>query len=147
MMKQLGQGIAKWISGACMMFAGSIIIYMIIAGAYGKFQIESGIVVSLLLMSAVGTGIQILAFTELVIKKMRYSLRIIVFTVPFFAMLAGCAGVFKWFPTEQYTSWVIFIAIFLFILIVMLIMFEIYFRAAGKKYDGLLGQYKNKSKL
>ena len=35
-----------------------------------------------------------------------------------------------------------FIIIFIVIFIIMTIGFEVYFRIVGKKYDGLLGQYK-----
>lgn len=91
-MRNSGSGIMKWFSGVSTMFAGSIIIYIIIAGIYGRYQVEARLIVSLLIMAALGTTLQIVAFTELVIKKMRYSFRIIVFTVPF---LRCCLAVLR----------------------------------------------------
>ena len=54
---------------------------------------------------------------------------------------------FNWFPKENIGSWITFMIIFIAIFIVMTIGFEIYFRIAGKKYDGLLGQYKKEREI
>ena len=49
---------------------------------------------------------------------------------------------FRWFPTGNMLSWLIFLGIFFAIFVVMTLGFEIYFQIQGKKYDGLLGQYR-----
>ena len=48
----------------------------------------------------------------------------------------------QWFPTENGGSWVIFVGTFFGTFILMTIGFDIYFRITGRKYDGLLGQYR-----
>ena len=45
-------------------------------------------------------------------------------------------------PTGNMLSWLIFLGIFFAIFVVMTLGFEIYFQIQGKKYDGLLGQYR-----
>ena len=60
----------------------------------------------------------------------------------FLPLLSFTAWKMEWFPTGQLGSWALFIGMFFLIFIAMTVGFEIYYRAAGKKYDGLLGQYR-----
>lgn len=39
-------------------------------------------------------------------------------------------------------SWLVFLGIFLAVFLVMTLGFELWFRAAGRRYDGILGQYR-----
>mgnify|MGYP006922381988 CR=1 FL=1 len=39
-------------------------------------------------------------------------------------------------------SWALFIGMFVVIFLAMTVGFDIYFRLTGRKYDGLLGQYR-----
>ena len=48
-------------------------------------------------------------------------------------------------PVEQPLAWVIFVAVFFVILVVITVLFEFLFRARGKKYDDLLGEYRRKN--
>lgn len=141
-MKKFLDGVMQWKTYACFMFTGSVIIYMILALCMGDSLVSLSTLFSLLIVSAVGTLIQFVAFSEVVIKKMRYSLRMIVFCVPFLAMLIICALCYGWFPVNYAYSWIVFVGIFLVVLGGMTLGFEIYFRITGKKYDGFLGQYK-----
>lgn len=141
-MKRFLKGVLVWKNGACLMFTGSVILYCLISLLYGETGLDISIVFSLLLLSALGTLLQFLAFTEFVIQNVRYSFRLILFAVPFLILLSGCAYLFRWFPAESSQSWLIFGGIFLGIFLLTSLGFEIYYRICGKKYDGLLGQYK-----
>ena len=70
----------------------------------------------------------------------------IIFAIPLFAMLASIAYFFEWFPFEA-GYWLAFTIIYLIVLTVMTVGFEIYYRALGKKYDGLLGQYRKQKEI
>ena len=59
----------------------------------------------------------------------------------FLPLLAVTAWAFQWFPMEI-ESWMGFLGIFLVIFAAMTIGFEMYYRLTGRKYDGLLGQYR-----
>lgn len=141
-MKRFLNGVMEWKTYACFMFTGSLILYMFIAFITGESALGLANVFSLLIVSALGIFIQFLAFSDYVIKKMLYSRRIMVFVALFLPMITICALCFKWFPAEYAMSWIVFIGIFLVIFIICTLSFEVYFRATGKKYDGLLGQYK-----
>jgi len=141
-MKNFFKTVMEWKIIAALVFSVSIIICVIITLITGATAIPISTVISLLIVSSVGTFIQFFAFSDRIIKKMRYTIRMIVFTVLFFVMLAINAIYFEWFPIENSIFWLTFIGIFFAIFIVMIIGFEIYYRAMGKKYDGLLGQYR-----
>jgi len=143
-MKNFFKTVMEWKIIAALVFSVSIIICVIITLITGATAIPISTVISLLIVSSVGTFIQFFAFSDRIIKKMRYTIRMIVFTVLFFVMLAINAIYFEWFPIENSIFWLTFIGIFFAIFIVMIIGFEIYYRAMGKKYDGLLGQYRKR---
>ena len=64
------------------------------------------------------------------------------FLVSVLATLILTAWQADWFPMDQAGAWAMFIGIFFLIFIAMTIGFDIYFRITGRKYDGMLGQYR-----
>ena len=145
-MKKFLSGMMEWKSAAALLFTGSVILYVIIAAIQGKTSLELSVVSSILIISALGTFIQYVAFTDRIIKNLRYTIRMFIFIIPFFAVLAANAYFFNWFPVES-GIWITFTVIFLSVFIIMTIGFEMYFRIMGKKYDGLLGQYRKQKEL
>lgn len=141
-MKKFFEGVMEWKTPASLLFSGSVILCIVIMAFLGKTEIPIPMLVSLLIISAVGSFLQFLAFSNHIIKKMRYSLRMIVFILPFFALLAANALWFRWFPAGLAGGWLTFTGIFIVVFIGMTVGFEIYYRVTGKKYDGLLGQYR-----
>ena len=141
-MKRFLEGTLQWKTAACFMFTGSAIVTMLVFSCFGQQYISIMTLLSLLIISALGTFIQFLAFTDTIIKNLRYSLRLLLFAVPFLLLLTCCAYFFAWFPTEEFGSWAIFVGIFVGIFCIMTLAFELYYRYMGKKYDGLLGQYR-----
>lgn len=141
-MKRFLQHVFGWKTAACYMFTGTVILYMIIAAAMGQEEASLITLLGLLIISSVGTLIQYLCFTQSVIKKMRYSGRLLLFLLLFLPVLTACALLLNWFPPQYALGWLVFIGIFLLVFAGMTIGFEVYYRITGKKYDGLLGQYK-----
>ena len=141
------KNITKSIVPVSIMFTSSMIIFMIISLLFKNESVKITTILSILLFSILGSLIQCIAFTNFLIKKASYSTRLIIFIIPFLAVLSICAICFNWFPKENIGSWITFMIIFMAIFIVMTIGFEIYFRIAGKKYDGLLGQYKKEREI
>ncbi len=131
-------------TAVCYCFCATVCLYMAAAYCMGWESISLKMLFSLLLLCAAGGVLQVLAFTELAIKRLAYSWRMVVFAVPFFAVLTAIALGFGWFPPEKKGAWGLFTVIFLTIFLVMCAGFEVYFRLSGKKYDGLLGQYRKR---
>ena len=68
--------------------------------------------------------------------------RSLLFVALFLPLLVLMAWRGKWFPMEQAGAWVTFFGIFFLIFIGMTIGFDFYFRITGRKYDGMIGQYR-----
>lgn len=132
----------EWKTWACIMFTATVVIYLVFSYAFGVKEISLFTLLGLLIVSAACSFIQFLCFTDNIIKKMKYSLRSLLFVALFLPALAVCGYVFKWFPVFDNWSWVLFIAIFIAFFAVFTICFEIFFKLTGRKYDGFLGQYK-----
>ncbi|MEE0102508.1 MAG: hypothetical protein U0I48_12325 [Acutalibacteraceae bacterium] len=141
-MKRFLQHVVEWKTAACYMFTGTIILYMLIAAIMGQESASLITLLGLLIISSVGTLIQYLCFTQNIIKKMRYTGRLFLFLLLFLPVLTACALTLHWFPPQYALGWLIFIGIFLLVFAAMTLGFEIFYRVTGKKYDGLLGQYK-----
>ena len=140
-MKKFIEVVMEWKTYAALMFSGVVILSVVISIIMGENALPLSAIVYMLIFTVIGSFLQFLAFTDRIIKKMRYSSRIILFAIPFFAVLALIAFLFNWFPMDI-ERWLTFTVIYLIVFIVMIVAFEIYYRAMGKKYDGLLGQYR-----
>ena len=97
---------------------------------------------SLLLAGAAAGLMQVVAFSDLVIKKLAYSWRMVLFFVVFGAVLTAFAVGFQWFPTDQALAWVSFGVIFVLIFAAIAAGIEIYYRASGRKWDDRLDWYR-----
>lgn len=145
-MKKAMSYILAWKTGACLSFTAAVIIYSVFAWSFGQRAVELRILLSLLLICALGAAIQLLCFTDYVIRKMRYTRRTLLFLALFFPLLSGTAWLFRWFPTEYVGAWLTFVGSFVVAFVLFTVGFEIYYRAAGRKYDGLLGQYRREKR-
>ncbi len=145
-MKKFMEGVMVWKTAASLMFTGCVILCAIIALIAGESAVSVSTLASMLIVSSLGSLLQFIAFTDRVIKKLRYSARLLIFALPFLALLAANAYLFRWFSPES-GYWLTFILIFLAVFAAMSVGFEIYYKAMGKKYDGLLGQYRKQKEM
>lgn len=97
---------------------------------------------SLLVVGVAAGLMQVVAFSDLLIKKLAYSWRMTLFFVVFGAILAAFAVGFHWFPTDQAGAWVTFGVIFVLIFAAIAAGIEIYYRASGRKLDDRLDWYR-----
>lgn len=97
---------------------------------------------SLLVVSVAAGAMQLMAFSDLLFKKLAYGWRLVVFAVPFGAVLTAFAVGFGWFPTDQLGAWVLFGVIFVVIFVAITAGIELYFRLSGRKYDDRLDWYR-----
>ena len=141
-MKKFMKCVLEWKTGVSLAFTATMLIYVVIALLMGEKQIEATAVIAMLLLATTGTFVQYLCFTDNIIKNMRYTRRLLLFGVIYVPLLAGIAVIFGWFPTYKPGAWLLFIGIALAVLAAMTLGFELYFRIAGRRYDGLLGQYR-----
>lgn len=130
-------------SGAAMVFCGFVMLYVVVGWFVGLRALSFPLVWQFLFISLICAVLQYIAFTEAVIKKMRYSLRLVVFLVPFYAVLSAFALGFGWFPVNP-ASWGLFTLIFLLVFAILTGVFEVYFRITGIRYSQKLDDYKSR---
>ena len=141
-MKKFFKGLIKWKTSACLLFTAAMVIYLFFSLLYDNREVPTAILWGLLLVSAAGSLIQAVCFSDWIIKKMRYTWRSLLFVLLFLPTLSVAAWKTEWFPMDQTGAWAMFLGIFFLIFIVTTIGFDIYFRITGRKYDGLIGQYR-----
>lgn len=125
-------------------YTGAMCVLLVLLLCGKRTEISVSMLLSVLLMAAAVGVLQTMAFTGLVVRKLSYAWRMLLFAVPLFAVLAALAQGFGWFPTQYRGAWLLFGGIFLLILLLFTAGFECYFFAAGRRYDGLLGQYRRR---
>ncbi len=143
-MKRFLKGIVEWKTSACMLFTAAMVIYLFFSLIFDNRVVSTALLWGLLLVSAAGSLIQAVCFSDWIIKKMRYTWRSLLFVLLFLPVLSFTAWKADWFPTDQVGAWAMFIGIFFLIFAAMTVGFDIYFRITGRKYDGMIGQYRRR---
>lgn len=141
-MKQFFKGVMEWKTSACLIFTAAMFIYLCFSLVFDNHEVSTTMLWTLFWVSAAGSLIQAVCFSNWIIKKMRYTWRSLLFVLLFLPTLTLAAWAGEWFPMEQTGAWIMFIGMFFLIFVVMTIGFDIYFRITGRKYDGMLGQYR-----
>lgn len=141
-MKKFLKGLVAWKMSACAIFTAAVFLYLVFCLIYDTREVSTAMLWGLFWVSAAGSLFQAVCFSNWLIKKLRYTWRSLLFVLLFLPVLALAAWKMEWFPIEQAGAWAMFIGIFFLIFLVMTVGFEIYFRITGRKYDGLIGQYR-----
>lgn len=141
-MKRFWKGVMELKTGVCVLYTAAMAIYLFFCTIFGHRETSLTMLWTLLAVSAASAVIQTLCFSGWVIRKMRYTWRSVLFVALFLPLLSLVAWKAQWFPTDDPGAWIMFLGIFFLIFVGMTVGFEIYYRATGKKYDGLIGQYR-----
>lgn len=132
---------------ASLCYTGTMCFYMLFLFLFKQEAADLSVLFSLLLVCIAAGTMQVAAFSDLLFKKLAYGWRMMVFVVPFFAVITAFAVGFGWFPTESAGAWITFIAIFIVIFLFITVGIELYYRLSGRKYDDRLDWYRrNKEK-
>lgn len=104
---------------------------------------QQGIIMSITMLIAAFllAGLRGLWFTDDIIKSMGYSLRIFGFGVTAYIVLAVCAWAGEWFPMDELGAWASFTTIYLIILIIVCVIYQIHFKRTVGTFDAALKQY------
>lgn len=141
-MKKLIEITAAVKSFGAMIFAGLIIVYTVFGGWFFDLkEISMSLVWQALFIALIASALHFVVFTDTVLKKSGYAHRAILFSVPLLIVLSAFAYFGKWFPADNITNWLIFVAVYLFFFGIILIVFKLYFKFTGKKYTELLNAY------
>lgn len=141
-MKQFLNGVVQWKTSTCFIFTASMFIYLTMSLLFDNSQVSTALLWTLFWVCAGAALLQGVCFSTWIFKKMRYTWRSLLFVVLFLPTLSFTAWKAEWFPTDNMGAWATFIGMFFLTFLVMTIGFDIYYRITGRKYDGLIGQYR-----
>lgn len=127
---------------AALNYTAAMCIYMFFLWVFKQEGASLSLLFSLLVVGVAAGVMQVVAFSDLLIKKLAYSWRMALFFVVFGAILTAFAVGFHWFPADQAGAWVIFGVIFVLIFAAIAAGIEIYYRASGRKWDDRLDWYR-----
>lgn len=126
-------------------FMASMLIYTIIALLFGERTVELMRIIQIFGLCVAVTLLQLTFFSGKVVKKMRYSYRMLLLLLFLLPLVTGAAILFRWVPAYP-SAWIAFYIVFFVLYLGITVAFEIGFWVAGKNYDGLLNEYKAKKK-
>ena len=124
----------------------SMVVFIVIGLIAEVEGISISMLIQLLIVCIIAAILQMIAFSDICIKKLAYIKRLALFMFSFLAVITVFAVKCGWFPVENMGAWILFISIFILCFIVSAILFEIHFRITGDKYTGILNEYKNRKK-
>lgn len=127
---------------AALNYTAAMCIYIFFLWVFKQEGASLPMLFSLLVVGVAAGVMQVVAFSDLLIKKLAYSWRMALFFVVFGAILTAFAVGFHWFPADQAGAWVIFGVIFVLIFAAIAAGIEIYYRASGRKWDDRLDWYR-----
>lgn len=129
------------LTNACYSFSATMCLNLL----SGLAQRKAGFTVSSLLclmLICLSCGIlQVTFFSDLLLQKSSYALRLLLFAPSLFAAVALLSIIFGFLPVRHLGAWLRFLGVFLAILAAMSALFALTARARGKKYDALLQKY------
>ena len=143
-MKRFLKGLVEWKLSACAIFTAAMFFYLFFCLLYGTRQVYTSTLWGLFWASAAGSLCQAVCFSDWIIRKLRYTWRSLLFVALFLPALSLIAWRTGWFPADRAGAWALFVGIFFLIFLVMTLGFDVYFRFTGRRYDGLIGQYRRK---
>jgi hypothetical protein len=138
-------------SFAAMIFAGFIILYMIIVTIYAvitgeafEYAIPFMFAIQAVAVSVVISILWTIIFSDIIIKKMRYFLRLIIFSAALLPVFALSFLVLFVSHADCIKLWLVILGAMILGLIIISLLFETYFKLIGKRYTEMLKDYKSK---
>lgn len=141
-MKAFMKGLIQCKLSACAIFTAAVFLYLCFCLVYNTREVSTALLWGLFWVSVAGALFQAVCFSDWIIKRLRYTWRSMLFVLLYLPTLSVAAWKTQWFPADRAEAWGTFIGLFFLIFLVMTVGFDLYFQATGRKYDGLIGQYR-----
>lgn len=128
----------------CAAFTTAMIVCMIFGTIFADEESKRGIMYSWSVLGACACAavLQFVFFTPTVIKKMAYPLRLLLFGVCLYVVLAALAVAMSWFPTGMVGAWVSFTVTYLITLAALTALFAIKHRHEERVLNERLSEYR-----
>lgn len=129
----------------CVIFTIFMLFSMVFGMIYADEEAKRGIIYCWSIAGAVllAAILQIVFFTPVVIKRLGYSARTILFGACFYIVLTLLAVTFQWFPADVPGAWVTWTVSYIAILIFLSVIFTLTYRRKIKLLNENLARYKS----
>lgn len=141
-MKRFLKGVFELKTNVSLGFTAAALIYMAVTLFLGEEVVSIWRMLQLLLLCVIGGVLQACCFGGKMFRRLSYAKRLMLFGVVFLLVLAAFALGFGWLPWGNPGAWLLFVGIFLVLFAALTAVFELCYKLAGRRYDGLLGAYK-----
>lgn len=112
--------------------------------AFMADKVSAGLIVQLFGLCMCISALQYVFFSGKVLKKSPYMVRMGSFGVLCFGVCVLFAYKSKWFWMDNIGHWAKFVGIFLTAFVGISLLFEVYFRVMGKRYNEALGRHQKR---
>lgn len=126
----------------CVFFTVAMIVCLVMGYIFAGPSYGLNLTASLLIATVSIGMLQAFWFTEAVLKKPAYLVRMIGFDACALPALAACAWIGAWFPPDIPLAWVEFVVIFFIISALSTIGYNAYFRRTAGSYEQALARYR-----
>ena len=127
---------------ACVIFTAAMALWCT-AGLIFAGPVEGVVItLSLLLACALMTALQVLCFTDAVVRCLAYPARIAGFGLTALPVLAACATLGRWFPVDNAGAWITFVAIYLVTMAAITAGYTLHYRRTAGSFDAALARYR-----
>ena len=127
---------------AALAFTGGVMLVTVASMFLGEGSIPVGYIWQMIFLALIYSGLQLFAFSENTLGRMRTPGRMAFLGVSMMAVFAVFALIFGWFPAQSLMNWLIFIGVYAAIFFIALFTLRTVFRLGGMKYNDLLTAYK-----
>ena len=131
----------------CAIFTAVMVICMVFATIFANEESRQGILYSWSILGACvcAAALQFVFFTPIIIKRMTYALRLLLFGLCLYAVLVTLAITMSWFPVEMLGAWVSFTVTYLIMLAAATAIFAVKHKRQERILNEKLNEYRKGS--
>ncbi len=121
--------ISKTLKGLALNFCIAFTLFTLFSCIFGLIFADKASKPGIIMCLSIGVAtlvaavLQAVFFTPLLIKRMGYGLRLALFGLSLYVLLAICGVIFDWFPGDNAGAWISFTVSYLVILLLMTALF------------------------
>lgn len=140
-MKNMREFAWRAVQSISVMFAGYAFVWIVWMACAGRW-VAARPVASMLLTACLFGGMQQVCFGGAFFRRWSYGARWLLYAAVTMPLMGILAWAFEWIPGGSLRDWAVLYAAAMGVLAAVTLVFELSFRRQGRRYDGLLGQYR-----
>jgi hypothetical protein len=142
-MKKLLELLVAIKSQAAMLFGGAIMLYIVAGWWFGLEALPFSLVWQMAILSVICSAWQFVCLGGIAFQRLGRPIRIQLFFMPVYAILAASAYLFGWFSMTVH-AWLIFAGVVLAISAILSGVYAVYYRITGVRLNQMLAAYKDR---